>query len=460
MKYIKPEIGFYKNALALMLPMIIQNIVTNTMQLADTFMVGALGEIELAAVTMANSIFFVLLLLIFGIQSGASVLVAQYNGRGSVDAINRVMGIGLYASLGLTTIVSLLTFFFPREIMGIITNNADLIEPGADYARIVGFSYVFMAISGIYISVQRSMENPRFGAYLLTLSGIMNIVLNYMLIFGKWGAPAMGCAGAALATVISRVFEVLVVLIYAPLSKRLPLELPLVFRPGRLIAGDFVRYSLPVICNEGLWSLAMTVYAVIMGHMPDSTPILAAYTISGNIDRLVAVALFAAGNASAVITGREIGRGNRDTLYSIGVALNRLCFSTGIASLVGLLLVRQFAADSFIFPLMNISAEAGGIAKYMLLLLALVMPLRAVNLCNIVGVFRGGGDVHYALMCDVSPIYFICLPTAALCGLVFGLGIKAVYLCMCADELIRICLILPRLKSGKWINNVTRDTLV
>ena len=374
-----------------MLPMILQNLVTNFMALADSFMVGALGETELAAVTMANSVFYVLSLIIFGIQSGTGVLVAQYYGKGRLDAINRIMGMGYYVSLGLTALIALLAFFFPIQLMQLVTNNPDLWEPGAEYARIVGFSYVCMAFSGVYIAVQRSMENPGLGAILLTVSGALNILLNYMFIFGKWGAPAMGCAGAAVATLLSRVLEVLVVTGCFFRSKRLPVKPGLMLRPGRIIAGDFIKYSLPVVLNEGMWSLAMSLFSIIMGHMPNSTPILAAYTIAGNIDRMAAVALFAAGNATAVIIGRDIGCGDTKEIYGKGVALNFVCFVTGIISMGILLTIRATLLDGFIFPLMDISAEAGELAKMMLAFIAVVMPLRSLNLCNIVGVFRGAG---------------------------------------------------------------------
>ena len=442
-----------------MLPMILQNLVTNFMALADSFMVGALGETELAAVTMANSVFYVLSLIIFGIQSGTGVLVAQYYGKGRLDAINRIMGMGYYVSLGLTALIALLSFFFPMQLMQLVTNNPDLWEPGAEYARIVGFSYVCMAFSGVYIAVQRSMENPGLGAILLTVSGALNILLNYMFIFGKWGAPAMGCAGAAVATLLSRVLEVLVVTGCFFRSKRLPVKPGLMLRPGRIIAGDFIKYSLPVVLNEGMWSLAMSLFSIIMGHMPDSTPILAAYTIAGNIDRMAAVALFAAGNATAVIIGRDIGCGDTKEIYGKGVALNFVCFVTGIISMGILLTIRATLLDGFIFPLMDISAEAGELAKMMLAFIAVVMPLRSLNLCNIVGVFRGGGDVRYGLICDIGPLYCVCLPAAALCGLVFGLGITAVYVCICLDDLCKVFLCMPRLRSGKWINSVTRETL-
>lgn len=459
MHYLRQGRGFYRGAVALMLPMILQNFVTNFMALADTFMVGVLGETELAAVSMANTVFYVLTLVIFGIQSGTGVLVAQYYGKGRLDAINRIMGMGYYVSIGLTTLVALLAFFFPMQMMRLVTNNAYLWAPGAEYARIAGFSYVCMAFSGVYIAVQRSMENPKLGALLLTASGALNIVLNYMLIFGKWGAPAMGCAGAAIATLISRVFEVVVVLGCMLWGKRLPVKPALMARPGRIIAGDFIKYSLPVVLNEGFWSLAMSLFTVIMGHMENNTPIVAAYTIAGNIDRMAAVALFAAGNTTAVIIGRDIGCGEREEVYGKGVALNFVCLVTGVVSMGILLVIRATLLDSFIFPLMDISAEAGEIAKMMLAFIAVIMPLRSLNLCNIVGVFRGGGDVRYALLCDVGPLYCVCLPAAALCGLVFGLGITAVYVCICLDDICKVFLCLPRLRSGRWINSVTRESV-
>ena len=459
MHYLRQGRGFYRSAIALMLPMILQNLDTNYMAQADSFKVGAPRETDLAALTKANSVFYVLSLIIFGIQSGTGVLVAQYYGKGRLDAINRIMGMGYYVSLGLTALIALLAFFFPMQLMQLVTNNPDLWEPGAEYARIVGFSYVCMAFSGVYIAVQRSMENPGLGAILLTVSGALNILLNYMFIFGKWGAPAMGCAGAAVATLLSRVFEVLVVTGCFFRSKRLPVKPGLMLRPGRIIAGDFIKYSLPVVLNEGMWSLAMSLYSIIMGHMPNSTPILAAYTIAGNIDRMAAVALFAAGNAAAVIIGRDIGCGDTKEIYGKGVALNFVCFVTGIISMGILLTIRATLLDGFIFPLMDISAEAGELAKMMLAFIAVVMPLRSLNLCNIVGVFRGGGDVRYGLICDIGPLYCVCLPAAALCGLVFGLGITAVYVCICLDDFCKVFLCLPRLRSGKWINSVTRETL-
>ena len=264
MRLIREEKDFIRDAILLMLPMILQNFVTFSMSMADTFMVGVLGETALAAVTMANSPFYVMQLMIFGVQSGMSVLVAQYHGRGDQEAINRVMGIALFVSTTISGLLAVTAFCIPEQIMRVLTNNADLIAPGAAYTRYVGFSYFFAAISGVYIAAQRSTENPRLGAVLLTVSGVLNIFLNWVLIYGKLGAPMLGCAGAAIATLISRAFEVAVLCVYARFSRRLPLMPRALLHPGRVIAKDFAKYALPVVCNECLWSLAFSLYTVIM----------------------------------------------------------------------------------------------------------------------------------------------------------------------------------------------------
>jgi putative MATE family efflux protein len=459
MKYLKQNKGFYRGVISLMLPLIIQNFTTASMSLADTFMVGALGETELAAVSMANTPFFVLMLFSFGLQSGAGVLVAQYYGKGNMEAINRILGIGLYASAAVTSVFALLSFLFPWALMGILTNNGTLIGPGAAYARIVGFSFFFNSLSGLYCAVQRSMGNPRVGAVVLSGSGLLNVFLNYILIFGKLGFPQLGVAGAAIATLLSRIAEVLVLVPYAVRSRHLPLMPRQLFRPGRVIVSDFIKYSLPVVCNELLWSLAFSAYTVIIGHMPGSTPLLAAYTIAGNMDRLMSVGVFACGASAAVIVGREIGVGNQKELFGKSIALNFTALLFGLFSAAVVLAVRALAARQFIFPLVNMSDAAASIAMFMLLVIAIFLPLRAVNITNIVGVLRGGGDVRFAMLTDTLPMYLLCVPLAAFIGLVLQKDIRAVYLCICLDEFVKAVLLFSRLRSRRWINDVTREKL-
>ena len=457
MNYLRQEKGFYRSALMLMLPMVLQNLVTNSMALADTFMVGMLGESELAAVTLANSPFFIVSLMTFGVQSGTSVLAAQYYGRGDRDTLSRILGMGWYASMLLTLLMGLAAVTIPEQIMHILTNNEALIAPGASYCRWVGFAYFFDAISQIYIGIQRSMENTKLGMFVLSGAGLLNIFLNWCLIFGHCGLPRMGVAGAALATTISRITKVIAVAVFMRFDKRMPLHWKLIFRPGKIIAKDFLRYALPVMINETLWSTAQSIYSVIMGHMEGSAQILSAYTISGNVDRVVAVGLFAMGASAAIIIGRDIGRGDRENIYKEAVGLMFMAVCIGVASGVITLIVRATLAEGLLFPLMGLSEGASGIAMYMLLVCALVQPLRAVTMTGVVGVFRGGGDVNTAMLIDILPAYLLAVPVTALCGLVFGFGARVVYVTMLLDELLKVILIFIRLPSRRWINDVTRE---
>ena len=452
MRLIREEKDFIRDAILLMLPMILQNFVTFSMSMADTFMVGVLGETALAAVTMANSPFYVMQLMIFGVQSGMSVLVAQYHGRGDQEAINRVMGIALFVSTTISGLLAVTAFCIPEQIMRVLTNNADLVEPGAAYTRYVGFSYFFAAISGVYIAAQRSTENPRLGAVLLTVSGAL-ITLPFGIVLPGLN---LGTAGAAIATLISRAFEVAVLCVYARFSRRLPLMPRALLHPGRVIAKDFAKYALPVVCNECLWSLAFSLYTVIMGHMADNAPILSAYTIAGNLQRMITPASFAAGGAAAVLIGREIGRGNRDQVQRKAWVLDALALVVGLVCMGIIALVRNVLLRPYILPLMHMEGTACDIAMYMMLIMIFVQPLSSVSLTNIVGVLRGGGDVRYAMLCDVGPLYAVCLPLAALTALVWKLDIRYVYPFMSIDMFVQLFLVIPRLRSGKWIHDVTR----
>jgi len=460
LKHLKQETGFYKGVLMLTLPIMLQNLVTNLMALADTFMVGLLGEAPLASVSLANTPFFIVMIASFGIQSGACVLVAQYHGRGNKEAINRILGVGLYVSMLLTAFVALVSYFFPVNIMKFLTNNAALWAPGAEYIRIAGFSYFFSSIGGIYIGIQRSMGNTKLGAVILSASGLLNIFLNWVLIFGKLGAPEMGIAGAALATLISRIVEVAVVIVYAlKNTSRLPLIPRHILIPGMIIFKDFLKFALPVLFNELFWASAFSMYTVIMGHMPDNTPILAAHTLTGNLDRVLSVGMFACANAAAIIIGNEIGRGNKTTLYSKGMALGFVAFVVGCFGTLLTLALRFLFAEQYIFPFMGIGAQAQEYACIMLTIIALVQPIRAINITSIIGVLRGGGDVRFSLLADVIPLYTVCIPLAALVGLKLHWGIIAVYLCIYLDDIAKFILCALRLRSGKWINEVTRDIL-
>lgn len=457
LKALRQEPGFYRRLWALSLPMILQNLITTSLGFADTFMVGLLGNAEMAAVTAANVPIFIIQVMIFGFQSGMAVLVSQYWGRGDLDNINRCMGVALAAVTAVSTAVALVTFFFPAQVLGLITPNADLIDLGVRYIQIVGFSYIFNGISSIYAGVQRSTEFPAFGMILFAISMCVNTFLNFVLIFGKFGAPALGVTGAAVATLTSRVVELAVAVGFALWNKRLPLRWGCILRPGRAICRSFIKYSTPVVCNETLWSLGTSMLTVIMGHMANSQDMLAAYALVGNIDKLSTVVCFGIAASAAVIVGKEIGLGrDQDHVFSVSWTLLLSSMLIGGVVMVGLLILLPAFFQPVLFPLFKLTAGAAEAATCLALVYALSMPMRAFDITNITGVLRAGGDAKVASLIDVSPLWLAAIPLMALTALVLDAPVWVVCLSMQVENICKCPLGLIRFHSRKWINDITR----
>ena len=453
------EKGFYRKLLALALPILFQNLITNSLGLVDTFMVGTMGQGPLAGVTLANIPVFVVQLMMFGIQSGSSVLISQYRGKGDMKAINRVMGIGMYAAGAIGLAFALVMGFLPRQFMSLFGDDPQVVATAARYARIVGWSYFFDSFVQVYNGVHRAMGDPRRGLYILGVSMACNTFLNWVLIFGNLGAPRLGVEGAALATLLARVLSCAIAIGWAVLDKGFRIDPALLFRPGGEMVRRFVRFATPVMCNETFWGLGTSIFPTIMGHMEDSEEILAAYAIAGNITNLCTVGVFAIAGTAAILIGQEIGSGNTGAVYSLGALLNTLAFLFGVAGGAAFLLLLYLFVAPVLYPLFKLSPSAGEICTLMLTMVFIMMPLRSLECTNIVGVLRGGGDVKMATLIDLTPLWAVALPIAALSGLVFKLGIFWVYLGMMSENVVKAVLGLGRFKSGKWIRDVTVPNL-
>lgn len=447
---------FYRNVCSLALPILFQNLITTSLGMIDTFMVGSLGEAPLAAVAQANIPVFIIQLVIFGLQSGSSVLISQYWGRGDTDAINRVMGIGFYLAGAISAIFAIIMSCFPSALMGLLTNNEELIPLAAGYARIVGVSYLFNSITGVYTGAHRSMENPKLGLYIYAASMLTNTFLNWVFIFGNLGAPRLEVEGAALATLISRIVEFSIMVVYARCNRRFRLRLRLCLRPDRALVEKFFRFATPVVINETLWGMGTSMYKVIMGHMEDSTHILAARAIAGNVEDISLVAVFAIAGTAAIVVGREIGAGRRATVYEVAAALNTMAFLCG--GLIGAALVVSAHTwlPAIVYPLFHLTPTSASIATLILTFTGVLMPLRSFDSTNTVGVLRGGGDSRAAAIIDVSAMWLVAIPLAAIFALVLRWEIVWVYVAITIEQLVKFTLGFSRFRSRAWINDITR----
>ena len=448
--------GFYSHLWKLALPIILQNLITTSLGFVDTFMVGLLGNDQLSAVTAANTPIFLVQVIIFGLMSGLTVLVSQYWGRGDAESINRVMGVAAYAGLAVSGAAALVLLLFPTQVMALVTDNARLIGLGAPYVRIVGISYVFNALSSVYVGMQRSTENPGFGMKVFAASMLLNTCLNYCLIFGNLGAPRLEIVGAAAATLISRVVEFLIVLVYALRSRRVPLIPGALLHPGRAMLKSAVVYAGPVIVNESLWGLGTAMMTAIMGHMAISADMLAAYAIMGNIDKFSTVACFGVAGATAVIVGKRIGeRAEQEEVYSVSCCLLAVSFLLGLVIGAALAVLLPTVFIPVLYPLFHLTDTARQAAVDMCLVYIVTMPLKSFDISNITGVLRAGGDARMAAVLDLGPLWLVAVPMTALTGLVLDAPVVLVCLSIYSECLCKMPLGILRLRSRKWINDVT-----
>ena len=349
-------------------------------------------------------------------------------------------------------------FFFPEAVLSMVTDNAVLITEGTPYLRIVGISYIFNAVSSVYVSMQRSAENPSLGMKVFACSMLLNTFLNYCLIFGNFGAPALGITGAAIATLISRVVEVVIVAFCAPRYRRVPLMPRLLLRPGWTMVRSFLKYATPVLVNEVLWGLGVSVMTAIMGHMAISTDILAAYAIMGNIDKFSTVACFGIAGATAVIVGKRIGEGaGREEVYSLGCCLLTVSFGVGLVVSVCLAVLLPTVFIPYLYPLFHLEGLALEIAVTMCVVYICVMPLKAFDITNITGLLRAGGDSRMASIIDLSCQWVIAVPLTFLTALVFNAPVAVVCLCIQSENVCKCPWGILRLRSRKWINDVTGE---
>ena len=458
LRFLRREPGFYRHTWMLALPIILQNLITTSLGFVDTFMVGLLGQPELSAVTAANTPIFLVQIIIFGLLSGLSVLVSQYWGKHDTEAINRCMGIALYTGVSLAALIALALFLAPRQVMALVTDNALLIRLGAPYLRIVGISYIFNTASSVYVGVQRSTENPAMGLTVVTISMVLNTFLNYVLIFGKFGAPALGITGAALATLTARVVEFAVTFGYALRDRRVPLAPAALLHPGTAFVGDFLKYSTPVLVNDSLWGLGTTLITAVIGHMAISEEMLAAYAIMGNIEKFSTVACYGISGASAVIVGKRIGQGaSKEEVYEVSWCMLLLTVLVGLVVSASLAALLPTVFIPYLYPLFHLEGLSLEIAATMCVVFVFMMPTKAFDITNISGVLRAGGDVRVSAVIDVGSVWLVALPITALSALVFEAPVALVCLGIQAEGLSKVPLGIWRLRSRKWINDVTRE---
>ena len=442
---------FYRNVFALVVPMALQNLINVGVTAIDVVMLGKVGETALSGSSLAGQIQFIMMLLFFGITSGATVLTAQYWGKKDTRTIEKILGMGLSVSLVVAAVFTIAALLIPETLMRIYSSDVEVITEGARYLRIVGLSYLCIAVTQVYLNIMRSIERVLIATFVYFMSLVVNVVVNALLIFGLCGFPKLGIVGAAIGTLCARITETVIVLVYARTRNRdVRIRLYDMFHIDRILLRDYMVYAMPVVLNELMWGLGSSANTAVIGHMGSAA--VAANSVAQVSRQLATVVVFGISNATAIYLGKTIGE--RQILHARAYAKRFVGLSLLLGTIGGgiILLAAPVAGAN-----LELTEQAKQYMNFMFFVMSYFTIAQSVNTTMVVGVFRSGGDTRFGLIMDVSTMWGCSILIGAVAAFVLHASVQVVYVILMSDELIKIPICVYRYRTYKWLNNVTRE---
>ncbi len=439
---------YYRRLVRIAFPITLQNLVTASLNMVGAVMIGQLGAVPVAAVGLANQVFFLLNLMLFGITTGSAMFTAQLWGKRDIANIRKVLGLALTLGLGVAVLFLVVAEVFPNVALGVYSQDPAVIAQGSEYLSIIGFSFLMFAISFCYAIILRSTGDVKTPLTVTFTSLGLNTLLSYLLIFGKLGLPALGVRGAAIAVLVSRATECGLYL-WLTYRKDSPAAATLreLFSYNLEFARKVLKPVLPVVANEMLWSLGTTAYSVVYARI--STDAIAAMNIIFAVDQVAQVLFNGLGHACAIMVGNHIGAGDEQQAFSYAARTEALGM-LGALGVGGLVL----ASANPVLSLYNIPPLVVEFAQHAFIILGLFMFIRASNMIMFIGIFRSGGDTRFAFILDGVIIWVLGVPLACLGAFYFHLPVYWVYLLAMSEEVSKWALGMYRFLTRKWIHNL------
>lgn len=443
---------FYRQMFKLAIPIIIQNLLSAAVNSSDVIMLNYVGQSAISAVSLAANYSNILFMVYYGLGTGASLLCAQYFGKKNMQAIHAVEGIALRFSLAISVLVALAAFTMPQRMLLLFTSDQELIAIGSSYIRIMGITYLCWGVTEIYLAILRSIGRVTISMTLNMLAFGLNILLNAMFIFGLFGAPKLGVTGVAIATASSRLIQLVACVIVSLLSKDVKLNPAYMFIRSKTLLNDFIHLSLPALGNDLSWSVAFSMYSVILGHL--GTEAVAANSLVTVVRNVGSVFCFAIASAGTILLGRVMGQEELEKSKSYA---SRMLKMTVVAGAVGGVIV--LAVTPFVLRFAFLNDTAMHYLKYMLLINSYYIMGSAVNTALIAGVFRAGGDTKFGLICDTIDMWVYAVPLGFFAAFVLKLPVLWVYFLLCTDEFVKWPWVIRHYRKREWAKNITREDI-
>lgn len=439
---------FMRKLMTLVFPIAFQQFMLALVSASDALMLGELTQDALSAVSLASQIAFVQNLFLAAMTIGLSMFAAQYWGKGEVNEVEKIFAYVLKISMAVSLLFTLISLCVPACLMKIFTSELNLIKNGAIYLRVVSLSYFLTGISQIYLCTLKNSGRAFKSSIISSISVVLNIVLNAILIFGLFGLPEMGIAGAALATVTARGIEVLWCIFETLKRNTVKFRWVNFLKNDSVLRSIFWRYTFPVLGNEIVWGCGFTMYSVIMGHLGNDA--VAANSIANIVKDLVACFCLGLGSGGGIIVGNELGAGNLDNAKVYGKKLCIMSVICGAAS--GILLL---AISPIILSVTNLSEQASVYLKWMLAMCSCYLVGKSVNGTTIAGIFCAGGDSKFGFFCDTVTMWCITVPLGFIAAFIIKVPVLMVYFIVNLDEIIKLPAVYRHYKKYHWIKDLT-----
>lgn len=438
----------YKTLAVVALPIALQNLIASSLSLIDNLMVGSLGEAELTAVGLATQIFFIQWMMLFGFCSGCATFIAQFWGRRDLRQIRKVVGFALTVCLSFSALFFTAAFFFPEKVLSVFTNIPGAIEMGKGYVRAGALVFLCTSITVPFTTALRATQQTARPLLISSTAFIINTILNYILIFGKLGAPQLGIVGAAIATVIARLLETSLTL-YVVFGRNNVLKGKVTefFGWNKAFVKGVVGNALPTTINETMWGMGTAAYNAAYGRIGITA--FAAVQASSTIQNMFTMAFFSLGDAMLILVGQQLGKKEMDYAYALAKRLYKIGVIVGV--LGGLALI---ASAPLIVSWFHFTPEGKMHAIRILTIYGVFMGLRLFNGLSITGSLRAGGDTKFAMFAELGVMWLIGVPLVWTGALIWCLPVYAIVLLAQIEDLLKCALLLRRFLSKKWLKNI------
>ncbi len=442
--------SFYRSLVTLAVPISLQNLVIFAVSFADNVMIGSLGDDAISGVYIGGQLQSVLQMFVGGIEGAILILAAQYWGKKDTQSIRKVVSIGIKFALAVGLLSSLVAVLFPQWVIRAFTTEPGVIQEGAAYVQIVGFTYLFFSVSQVMIAAMRSVETARIGLYISCMALVINVCLNYVFIFGHFGFPAMGVRGAALATLVSRILEMCVGVGYVLfVDKKLRFGLKDLLHTDRQLLRDFIRYGLPVIGGQVVWAINSLANTKILGYY--SAGVIAAASITGMLHNLVYVWMNGMSSAVGIITGKTVGAGQYEKMKEYSKTVQMIFLFVGLISGAAVFLAR----DGFI-SLYNASPEAQAYSRQFINVISVTIIGTCYQAACLFGLVKSGGDISFVFKNDTIFVFLVVIPSSLL-AMWLGAPPWVVFACLKCDQILKCFVAIVKINRYNWMKNLTRD---